>query len=304
LKVDAKQLPTVRLGDADKAEVGENIFVISSPQGLENTISNGILSGIREIEPKKKILQITAPISAGSSGGAVFNKNGEVIGIATFLIKESHNVNFAMPINLIKGKIDSQKLIALKEAETEDFEKTAEYWFLLGYNFEMDGLYDKAIEAYKKAIRINPYLEGAHNNLGTSYGKLGMHEEAIEAFKKALRINADNDWAYYNLGTAYNNLSMHKEAIEAFKKAIRIKPHYVEAYYNLGTSYGKLGKYKEAVEAFKQAVRIKPDLVLAHYNLGITYLFLKDKNSALEQYKILKTLELEIANKFYNQIYE
>lgn len=53
LKVKAKKLSIVKLGDIDKAEVGEKVYVISSPQGLENTISDGILSGIREIDSKK-----------------------------------------------------------------------------------------------------------------------------------------------------------------------------------------------------------------------------------------------------------
>ena len=87
LKVKGDKLPVVKLGDISKASVGEKVYVISSPEGLENTVSDGILSGIREISQERKVLQITAPISPGSSGGPVFNKSGEVIGVATFLIE-------------------------------------------------------------------------------------------------------------------------------------------------------------------------------------------------------------------------
>src|SRR4030067_3592063 len=97
LKVKGDNLPTVKLGAIAKVSIGEKVYVISSPEGLDNTISDGILSGVREITPNKKILQTTAPISPGSSGGPVFNKDGEVIGVATFLIKEAQNLNFAMP---------------------------------------------------------------------------------------------------------------------------------------------------------------------------------------------------------------
>ncbi|MEW6674860.1 MAG: serine protease, partial [Nitrospirota bacterium] len=69
LKAKGENLHAVKIGDIEKVNVGEKVYVISSPQGLENTISDGILSGIREIKPKRKILQITAPLSAGSSGG-------------------------------------------------------------------------------------------------------------------------------------------------------------------------------------------------------------------------------------------
>ncbi len=78
------------------------------------------------------MLQITAPVSRGSSRGPVFNKDGEVIGIATFLIEEAQNLNFAMPVNLVKDKISNKKITALKDSEIEDYKKTAKYWFYEG----------------------------------------------------------------------------------------------------------------------------------------------------------------------------
>ena len=167
LKVKGEKLPTVKIGDIGKAIIGEKVYVISSPEGLENTISDGILSGIREITSDKKVLQITAPISPGSSGGPVFNKNGEVIGIATFLIEKAQNLNFAMPVNLVKDKVKGKKIITVKESKIEDYKKTAEYWFYLGLAYVEAGMYREAIETLKQAIRIKPDLAEAHYNLGS-----------------------------------------------------------------------------------------------------------------------------------------
>jgi tetratricopeptide (TPR) repeat protein len=269
LKAKAKALPAVRLGDIAKVSVGEKVYVIGSPQGLENTISDGILSGIREVDPKRKIIQITAPVSAGSSGGPVFNDNGEVIGVVTFLIKESQNLNFAMPINVLKSRIADKKVTSFQKAQIGEYQKTAEYWYNLGAFCDESGLYNKAIEAYKQAIRIKPDLAEAYNNLGAAYGNLGRHTEAVEACKQA----------------------------------IRIKPDDAEAHYNLGKAYGDLGKYAEAMESFKQAIRIKLDFAGAHYNLGVAYLILGRKSDALEEYKILKELDKEKANKLFDLIY-
>ncbi|MGR3174155.1 MAG: S1C family serine protease [Candidatus Scalindua sp.] len=124
LKVKAKDMPVVKLGIVEKANIGEHVYVISSPVGLENTISDGLLSGIRKIDEKTEILQITAPISPGSSGGPVFNINGEVIGVVTFLIQSAQNLNFAMPVKLIKDKISSKRVTAIKGSGLEDYEKT------------------------------------------------------------------------------------------------------------------------------------------------------------------------------------
>ncbi|HAV41170.1 MAG TPA: hypothetical protein DCW97_01995, partial [Acidobacteria bacterium] len=78
-------------------EVGERVIVIGSPLGLEKTVSDGIVSAVREIPRFGKIIQITAPLSPGSSGSPVVNLKGEVIGIATFQILEGQNLNFAVP---------------------------------------------------------------------------------------------------------------------------------------------------------------------------------------------------------------
>jgi S1-C subfamily serine protease len=89
------------LGDSDKVETGDTVIAIGSPLGFKNTVSDGIVSGFRVINGIEYI-QITAPISPGSSGGALFNMDGEVIGITTATVIEGQNLNLAIPINKAK----------------------------------------------------------------------------------------------------------------------------------------------------------------------------------------------------------
>lgn len=102
LKIDATSLVTVPLGDSDAMRVGQPVFAIGNPMGLEQTISDGLISAIRGDTPDEKIFQITAPISPGSSGGPLFNLNGEVIGITFAQLTQGQNLNFAIPINAAK----------------------------------------------------------------------------------------------------------------------------------------------------------------------------------------------------------
>jgi S1-C subfamily serine protease len=88
-------LPHVILGTSRDSNVGERIITIGSPEGLENTMSDGILSAIREYDAVR-LLQITAPISPGSSGGPVFDAAGKVIGVTTFQFTKGQNLNFAV----------------------------------------------------------------------------------------------------------------------------------------------------------------------------------------------------------------
>jgi S1-C subfamily serine protease len=79
-----------------RPEVGEHVVVLGSPLGLERTVTDGMVSAIRTIKNRGEVLQISAPISPGSSGGPVVNMKGEVIGIATFQVR-GQNINFAVP---------------------------------------------------------------------------------------------------------------------------------------------------------------------------------------------------------------
>ena len=93
--------PSVLLADSETATAGQDVVVLGSPQGLEGTVSTGIIGGLRTIGGVR-YLQITAPISPGSSGGPVFNSQGRVIGISTATSAKGQNLNFALPANLLR----------------------------------------------------------------------------------------------------------------------------------------------------------------------------------------------------------
>jgi tetratricopeptide (TPR) repeat protein len=317
-------------------EVGERVIVIGSPLGFEKTVSDGIVSAVREIPQFGKIIQITAPISPGSSGSPVVNMKGEVIGVATLQTVEGQNLNFAVPSEWITrlkaGK--EQRLAEWEKGGTkewrasaeglystglsflwvEDYKKAlpyfeeaikknpryAEAYFQIGYCNYQRGRYTEAVEAFKQAIRIKPDDAKAHYNLGRAYSELGRYNEAIEAYKAAIRIKPDDAEAHYNLGVVYYKPGRYTEAIEAFKQAIRIKPDYAKAHYNLGVAYGKLGRYNEAIEAYKQAIRIKPDFADAHCYLGAAYFRLGRYPEAVEANKQAIRIKPDFADAHYN----
>lgn len=105
IKIKAVSLPYLTLGQSAAIEVGQPIFSLSNPLGeLQNTLSQGIVSGIRQGDGYH-YFQITAPISHGSSGSPIFNSSGEVVGIAVATIEEGQNLNFAVPIDYARGML-------------------------------------------------------------------------------------------------------------------------------------------------------------------------------------------------------
>ena len=88
---------------ASLPEVGEKIIVIGNPLGLEQTVSDGIVSAIRSNQQSIKFIQITAPVSMGNSGGPLLNMRGEVIGVATFQYRQGQNLNFCVAAERVTG---------------------------------------------------------------------------------------------------------------------------------------------------------------------------------------------------------
>lgn len=101
IKVDGADFPYLRLGDSDKVETGASVFAISSPLGFKNSFSAGIISSASRTVEGMTFIQTTAAISSGSSGGALLDRTGKVIGVTTATAVNGQNINLALPINRI-----------------------------------------------------------------------------------------------------------------------------------------------------------------------------------------------------------
>lgn len=102
LRIGAHGIDPLPLGVSAAARPGEHIVAIGHPLGLGDTVSDGLVSAVRAVSKDFSLLQISAPISPGSSGGPVFDDQGEVIGISTLFVTGGQNLNFAVPIDAVK----------------------------------------------------------------------------------------------------------------------------------------------------------------------------------------------------------
>jgi hypothetical protein len=120
LRIEAKGLTPLTLGDSDRVRAGETVVAIGHPLGLTDTVSSGLVGAVRKIEEDFSVLQISAPIAPGSSGGPLFDDRGRVIGVATAILLGGQNLNLGVPINAVKillEKEDSVTLAALAKHE-------------------------------------------------------------------------------------------------------------------------------------------------------------------------------------------
>jgi S1-C subfamily serine protease len=111
IKFDAKDLPFLTLAPDGSAEAGTRIAIIGSPLGLEGTLTEGIVSARRRLPKEKRdVLQISAPISQGSSGSPVLDSQGRVIGVASFLLQDGQALNFASPSEQLRKLLGKRTL--------------------------------------------------------------------------------------------------------------------------------------------------------------------------------------------------
>ena len=248
LNVTASGVTPLSLGDSDTVNIGAKVYVAGNPKGLEGTFSDGLISR-RESYPKKR-LQMTAPISPGSSGGPVLNSKGEVIGISVAVHRalDAQNLNFAIPSNYLKALL--AKARPPKPLSQNSQSISAETYFFRGNAKFGLGLYDAAIVAYTLAIRLEPDDAKAYYNRGLAKAALKQYFAAISDYDIAIRLEPDDAAAYNNRGLAKTALKQYFAAIADFDMAIRLKPDYAKAYYYRGLAKTLLGRTWEAKQDF------------------------------------------------------
>lgn len=247
LKLKGKDLPFLEVGRTDGIEVGTRVAVIGSPLGLEGTLTDGIVSAVRKesVGPEKWI-QITAPISTGSSGSPVLDPQGQVVGVATLLMRGGQGLNFAVAAEAVQELMKS----AQKSAEVKSFnavfkQRGQELWR------------DADFRAFHVAKRAQD------------------HPEASAMIKRVLQRYPENSEAYYWLG----ELEWEKSGLRgdltrgesAYRRAVELKPDYFEAWDQLGLVYQMQDKLPEAATALLTAVKVRPDYWISWLRLGHVY---------------------------------
>ena len=188
LKVNANNLKALSLSDSSKLKLGQMTIAVGTPLGeFTNTVTTGIVSGLGRgitagspfegfVEKLDNVIQTSAPISPGNSGGPLLNSSGQVIGINTAIAQEGSNIGFAIPSNVIKDLL-------------ENFAKS-------GNSFERPyvGVRYKMVD--KQTAILNDVVEGAYVTEvleGSPAQKAGLETEDIITEFDGNKVKGDND---------------------------------------------------------------------------------------------------------------
>ena len=291
LSVPGLPAPPVVLGSTKTLQVGARVYAIGTPEGLRHTLSEGIVSSLRQVGGGSYI-QTTAAISPGSSGGGLFDDHGRLLGLTSFYMSKGQQLNFALPVEWIEAlpqhtAVDfaaygtpvsapqhTTARIASGRSEVQWLNRAA----ALESRKDWQGLRALA----ERWIKAQPQSASAWFALGDADDSLGQHTQAIDAERRALQINPKLALAWQNLGIAFDGAGQYAQAIHAERQALQINPQDADGWYNLGVAYGAAGQYAQAVEAYRQALQINPKDAEAWGNLGNAYTGIGQYAQAIE----------------------
>jgi Flp pilus assembly protein TadD len=246
---------------------GEQIIVIGNPLKLEGSVTDGIVSAVREVPNVGKILQITAPISHGNSGSPVFNMKGQVVGVVTVKVTNGQNINLAIAAARVEqlrpGQLRSISALPARERLSD----SADSSYRTGLDSLWLGNYDNAIGYFETAANRNPRRADAWVQVGYCKVKLGKNEEGIRAYQHALALKPDSEEIHNKLGDAF--------------------------YY--------AGRMREAIASYSRAAALRPDNPDAHYNLAVAYFESGDERLALTEARILRQLDAKLYDKLLSE---
>jgi len=211
LVLDEEDTPSLAVA-TERPQVGDQVIVMGSPMGLDETVTEGIVSaapeqreGQSDLEPAT--LQITAAISEGSSGGPVLNARGEVVGVATAFMREGENLNFAVPL---------ERILTLDRSRPRTFAQ----WR----------------HPRRPATATDYYLDGLAS------WRLSDCEAGLDLFKKALDKEPRLAEAWWGRGLCLIDRDKQTDAIAAFDRAVQLRPDFASAHYDLGMVYADEGR--------------------------------------------------------------
>lgn len=265
---------------------GQSVWAVGAPLGLDLTISDGIVSGLRQTT-NGFIIQTSAAISPGSSGGGLFNDQGQLIGITTFQYKNGQNLNFAMPSEWIQ-QIETREVLEGKLRERrETFERRLS---------SLEPTSSELIRICREALRTDRFFIPALYRLGLAQLKLGS-PEAEEIFTRLIkqRPHSIDDIVSLGLGAMYLSSIYEKQSkLDLARSAGSIAVEYFPFQLSLGHYWSLLtsrDNYRDALPVLKSATATHPTSPYSHAYLGGAFLNLQQYREAAQSFRVATMLK-------------
>lgn len=295
LQVSGKGLPYVSLVDPATVAIGQEVVAIGNPQGFANTVSDGIISGkmpitgVPEKDKDKFKFVFSAPISPGSSGGGLFDREGRLIAITIASRRNSQNLNIATPARYADleqmARLDAA--IAARPADASNYLGRGELSRQLGD-------YELALLDFAKALQLDRSLAAAHIGRAKTFYHQGRFSDAVAEATSSIELDGSNAEAFFVRGDSLDELGNRPQAITDLVKATELNPSHLVAQRYLGLLYRDERDYDKALRQANRVLELNPNYCSYYLDRAEAYRGKDPKDAsgkAREDY--LKSIELD-----------
>ncbi len=250
---------------------GEPVVVVGSPRGYAHTVSDGIVSALRQLPGVGQVVQITAPISPGSSGSPVLNRRADVLGVATLVQEGGQNLNFAIPlVNLPRRDGAVAGALAPWPGQSRPgAADTADGLYQQGISLLPEQLVPTTDKNRKRAALARPFFEAAlkkdpaHVAALIQLGRCLVFAQdfagAAALFGRAAALAPKNPRVFFSWAMALQGLGQNDEAFEKLKTTAALDPAHGWAFYHLANHFLSRELYAESLAALQSALAHRPD---------------------------------------------
>lgn len=306
LKVNGSKLPFLELApEGQGPAVGARVYAIGNPNGLTNTFSEGVVSGLRT-QGDVPHIQTNAAVSPGSSGGPLLDARGKVVGVTSFIVEDAErvnqNLNFAVASLRVSALValassPDRRPTALASAGGKALDAKSSGEFNESWQAFNKGDFKKAAEILTRLRDRDPKDAWVWVALGKLHGEIGNPDLEIEAYETAIRIKPDFAGAYCALACVLG-VSDPNRAVGVCKAAIRIDPSYWDAWLGLAACLNSLERYQEAADASKESIRLNPTHPGGYWQLAEAKGAMARQDEFQDAMKKAMALEPDRANAF------
>jgi tetratricopeptide (TPR) repeat protein len=189
---------------------------------------------------------------------------------------------------------------AVIKAAREKGEKLAEIFDSRGVGHRLKGDYDRAIQDYDQAIKLNPKSATAFNDRGVAYDHKGEFDRAIQDYDQAIKLRPSAEM-YFNRGNAYLGKSQHASAIDDYNQAIKLKPDFAQAFDNRCWARAVVGILKPAIADCNEALRLMPGNAATLQSRAFVFQKMSNYDAAVSDYDAALRIDAKLAFALYGR---
>lgn len=282
LVVPGMPLPAAPIALAAPA-LGQPVTAIGFPSGQGPKASAGKITGLWAYLAAK-VLQSDAITAPGSSGGGLFDEEGRLLGLTTFIFADSATIQFSVPVRWIQDLVDNPQAKAATVAIASDLQMPG-FINTLAANPVNQPAWDAFARAWVQCAPGDPDAWFAYANSLEPSREPGRIQERIAAYGRSLALRNDSPKVWNNLGVSLDLLNRFKESEVAFRRALALDPGYGLAWLNLGALLLEVRRPGEAAEALAHGLDHQPDNAEGWERLGDAQMNLARPAEAVRHYR-------------------